>query len=140
MALGFGVALLASSASAPAQSSSTTGKITVQSKSVALGIGVSWGDGVLTYHGKKYPFTIEGLSVVDLGISKVNATGTVKNLKKVEDFTGNYVAAQAGAAVAGGAGTAVLKNQNGVEITVKATSQGVKLTVGGSGVDVKLKQ
>ena len=140
MALGFGLALLASSAPAPAQSSSTTGKITVQSKSVALGVGVSWGDGVLTYRGKKYPFTVEGLSVVDLGISRVSATGTVKNLKKLEDFTGNYVAAQAGAAVAGGAGTAVLKNQNGVEITVKATSQGVKLTVGGSGVDVKLKQ
>jgi len=77
---------------------------------------------------------------VDLGISKVSATGTVKNLKQVEDFSGNYVAAQAGAAVAGGAGTAVLKNQNGVEIAAKATTQGVKLTVGGSGVDVKLKQ
>ena len=72
-------------------------------------VGVSWGDGVLTYHGKKYPFEIQGLSVVDLGISKVSATGTVKNLKKLEDFAGTYVAAQAGAAVAGGAGTAVLK-------------------------------
>jgi hypothetical protein len=51
---------------APAQTD-TKGKVTLESKSVALGVGVSWGDGVLEYRGKKYPFTIDGLSVLDLG-------------------------------------------------------------------------
>src|SRR5437899_4061987 len=77
----------------------TSGKVALESKSVALGVGVSWGDGVLEYKGKKYPFTVEGLSVVDLGVAKVSARGDVKNLKKVEDFAGTYVAAGAGGAI-----------------------------------------
>ena len=72
------------------------GKVTLESKSVAIGIGVSWGDGILEYKGKKYPFTVEGLSVVDLGVSKVSARGDVHNLAKVQDFEGTYTAAGAG--------------------------------------------
>ena len=117
----------------------TTGKVTLQSKSVAVGVGVSWGDGVLEYRGKKYPFTIDGLSVVDLGVAKVSARGDVKNLTKVEDFSGNYTAAGAGGALGGGAGAAIMKNQNGVEMSLVATTQGVKLALAGAGVSVKLK-
>jgi len=117
-----------------------TGKVTLESKSVAIGIGVSWGDGVLEYQGKKYPFTVNGLSVLDLGISKVTARGDVAKLKKVEDFSGNYVAAGAGVTVGGGASAVALKNQNGVEITLTATTQGVKLALATGGVDIKLKQ
>ena len=117
-----------------------TGKVTLESKSVAVGIGVSWGDGVLEYQGKKYPFTVNGLSVLDLGISKVTARGDVAKLKKVEDFSGNYVAAGAGVTVGGGASAVALKNQNGVEITLTATTQGVKLALATGGVDIKLKQ
>src|SRR5262245_35832731 len=114
--VGFGVATVVFPIATARSQSATTGKVTLASKSVAVGVGVSWGDGVLEYQGKKYPFTVTGLSVVDLGVSKVSARGEVKNLKKVEDFTGNYVAAGAGAAVGGGAGAAALKNQNGVEM------------------------
>jgi len=117
-----------------------TGKVTLESKSVAIGIGVSWGDGVLEYQGKKYPFTVNGLSVLDLGISKVTARGDVTKLKKVEDFSGNYVAAGAGVTVGGGASAIALKNQNGVEMTLTATTQGVKLALATAGVDIKLKQ
>jgi len=118
----------------------TSGKVSLESKSVAVGVGVSWGDGILEYQGKKYPFTVQGLSVVDLGVSKVSARGDVKSLKKVEDFAGTYTAAGAGAAVGGGAGVAVLKNQNGVEMKLTATTQGVKFALAGAGVDVKLKK
>src|SRR5262245_12287516 len=135
----FLVSLVAGTSSISAQGA-TTGKVTLESKSVALGVGVSWGDGTLEFRGKKYPFTVEGLSVVDLGVSKVSARGDVKNLKKVEDFAGNYTAAGAGAAVGGGAGVAVLKNQNGVEMSLTATTQGVKFALAGAGVSVKLKQ
>ncbi len=117
----------------------TSGKVALESKSVALGVGVSWGDGILEYKGKKYPFTVEGLSVVDLGVAKVSARGDVKNLKKVEDFAGTYVAAGAGGAVGGGVAAAALKNQNGVEMNLTATTQGVKLALAAAGVTVKLK-
>ena len=135
----FLVSLVAGTAAVSAQGA-TTGKVMLESKSVAIGVGVSWGDGVLEFRGKKYPFTVEGLSVVDLGVSKVSARGDVKNLKKVEDFEGNYTAAGAGAAVGGGAGVAALKNQNGVEMSLTATTQGVKFALAGAGVSVKLKK
>ena len=135
----FLVSLVAGTSSISAQGA-TTGKVSLESKSVAIGVGVSWGDGVLEYQGKKYPFTVEGLSVIDLGVSKVSASGDVKNLKKVEDFAGNYTAAGAGAAVGGGAGAAAMKNQNGVEMNLVATTQGVKLTLAAAGVSIKFKQ
>ena len=100
--LGLGLAFLA----AASAQSETSGTITLEGKSIAAGVGVSWGDGVLEYRGHKYPFTIEGLSVLDLGVSNVSARGKVQNLKKVEDFNGDYVLAAAGGAVGGGAGVA----------------------------------
>jgi len=118
----------------------TSGTVTIESKSVAVGVGVSWGDGVLQYRGRKYPFTVSGLSVVDLGIAKVSARGDVRNLSKLEDFSGNFTAVGAGATVGGGASIALLKNQQGVEMTLTATTQGVKFALAGAGVEVKLKK
>ena len=135
----FAVSLVAGTSAIWAQGS-TTGKVTLASKSVAVGVGVSWGDGVLEYRGKKYPFTVEGLSVVDLGVSKINARGNVKNLKKLDDFAGNYTAAAAGGTLGGGAGVAALKNQNGVEMDLTATTKGVKFALAGAGVTITLKK
>jgi len=134
-----------SSTSAPppatsmAAAGSDTGTVSLQSKSVAVGIGVSWGDGTLVYRGNRYAFSVDGLSVLDLGVSSVSATGNVANLKRLEDFSGNYVQAAAGAVVGGGAGAAVLRNQNGVEIALTATAQGVRLAIAGSVINIKLK-
>ena len=138
-ALGLGFACLVTTATVPAQSD-TSGTVSIESKSVALGVGVSWGDGTLTYRGKQHKFSVEGLSVVDLGVSRVSAKGEVNDLKKLEDFSGNYAAAGAGAAVGGGAGVVALTNQNGVKMKLQATAQGVRLTAAGAGISVKLKE
>jgi hypothetical protein len=116
-----------------------SGTVTIDSKSVALVVGVTWGDGKLSYAGKTYPFTVKGLSVVDLGVSKVSARGKVYHLQKVEDFSGTYAAAQAGAAVGGGMSVVALKNQNGVVMELSSTQTGVKLTLAGEGIEIKLK-
>ena len=116
-----------------------SGTVTIESKSVALGVGVSWGDGKLRYKGKTYSFSVKGLSVVDLGVSKVSAKGKVYHLDKAEDFSGNYAAAQAGAAVGGGMSVVALKNQNGVVMELTSTQTGVKLTLAGDGIDIMLK-
>jgi hypothetical protein len=133
------VAVIAGMSTIGAQEN-TSGTVTLESKSVAVGVGVSWGDGVLEYRGAKYPFTVSGLSVVDVGVSKVTARGEVRNLRRVEDFSGNFVGAGTGAAVGGGAGVAALTNQQGVEMTLTATTQGVKFAFAGGGVEVKLKK
>ena len=113
-----------------------SGTVKIESTSVALGIGVTWGKGELTYRGETYAFSVTGLSVVDLGIASVTATGEVFNLEKLEDFTGNYVAGQAGAAVGGGASATRMRNQNGVVISMTATQTGAKLTLAAEGVQI----
>ena len=116
-----------------------SGTVTIESKSVALGVGVSWGDGKLNYGGKTHNFSVKGLSVVDVGVSKVSARGKVFNLNKLEDFAGTFAAAQAGAAVGGGMSAVVLRNQNGVVLELTSTQTGVKFTLAGEGIEVKLK-
>jgi hypothetical protein len=106
---------------------------------VRAGIGVSWGDGTLMYEGKPHTFTLSGLSVIDLGMSKIAAKGNVFNLRKLEDFAGTYAAAEAGATLGDGAGSVVMKSQHGVLIRVTSATQGVQLTLAAKGVDIRLK-
>ena len=132
-------AALAVAFATPSFAADPVGKIRIESTSVALGIGVTWGDGVLTYEGKEYHFSVSGLSVVDLGIASVTAEGEVYNLDKIEDFEGNYVAGEAGAVVGGGASIAEMKNQHGVVIKLDSTQTGAKLTLAAEGVNIDLK-
>ena len=113
--------------------------VKLQSRSVALGAGVSWGGGALTYQGKDYPISISGLSLLDLGVSNVSATGKVYFLKQVSDFSGNYFATQATFALAGGGGELVMANGNGVFVALQSEQTGTQLTLGASGVGLKLK-
>jgi hypothetical protein len=121
-----------------ATTGATTGTITFTGGAVALGVGYQWGSGVLTYGGVDYPFKATGISVVDVGAAKVSGTGRVSGLRKLSDFNGNYVAATAGAALAGGGSASVMRNQNGVTIDGISTSQGARLTFAPSGVDITL--
>jgi hypothetical protein len=109
-------------------------------KSVAAGIGFSWGKGTLHYKGKDYPVSVKGLALGKVGISGVTASGQIYNLKKLEDFDGNYTAAGAGMTLAGGGSAIAMKNQNGVRVVLHATTRGVDLTIGGAGVDMAIKK
>jgi len=107
---------------------------------VAVGIGWSWGEGVLTYKGQKCPVTVQGLSVIDVGITKATAFGKVYGLKNLEDFNGNYTAATAEGTLGGGAGASTMKNQNGVVIDLFTTTQGINLKLAPSGVKLMIKK
>ena len=120
--------------------SATSGTIKLSGGSAAAGVGLSWSSGTLTYQGKSHPITVNGLDIGTVGISHVTASGTVTNLEKLEDFDGNYTAVGAGATIAGGGGAVTMKNQNGVVVTLKATTRGLKFTLGASGVSMALKQ
>jgi hypothetical protein len=114
--------------------------MTLSAKSLAAGAGYSWGGGKLMYEGKTYDVTIDGLTVGAAGISSITASGNVYDLKKLEDFDGNYTAVAAGSAIAGGGGALTMQNQNGVQVTLKATTRGVDLTLGVSGVKLAIKK
>jgi hypothetical protein len=106
--------------------------------SIAAGIGLSWGGGTLTYKGKDYEVEVKGLSVGDVGISKIEANGSVYNLKKLEDFDGNFTAASAGLTVAGGASATAMRNQNGVVVELVSTTKGLKFTLAAAGVSMRV--
>ena len=133
------VAVFAVNAAA-AEGKKPSGKVSIESRSIAAGIGVTWGDGKLNFQGKEYPFSIDGLTLVDFGISKASAAGEVYDLTDLSKFDGTYVAAEAGFALAGGMGGMVLRNQNGVVMHIHSVTKGAKLQLGTSGLTVKLKK
>jgi hypothetical protein len=132
--------LLALSGLAAAQDKEPDAYLELSEGSVALGIGYSWGNGTLTYQGKKYPVEVKGLSVIDVGVTKATAFGKVYGLKKLEDFNGNYTAATAEGTLGGGAGATKMKNQQGVVIDLFTTTKGLNLKLAPSGISLKLKQ
>jgi hypothetical protein len=105
---------------------------------VAAGIGYTWGHGEITYQGASHKIRISGISIVDVGIVNMSASGNVYHLAKLEDLNGNYVAASAGLTIAGGGDAVVLKNEHGVFIKLLSTDQGIRFNLAGSGVNVKL--
>jgi hypothetical protein len=117
------------------ESATPSGKVSIQSRSIAAGIGVTWGDGKLSFKGKDYPFSIDGLSLVDWGISS-----EVYNLTDVAKFAGTYVAAEAGLTLAGGMSGMILRNSDGVIMRIRSTSRGARLQLGTSGLTIRLKQ
>jgi hypothetical protein len=142
-ALGVGALAGCTSQPAPppstvANAGATDGTVTFTGGAVALGVGFQWGSGTLTYQGRQYPFRMDGLSVIDVGVTRVTGSGTVHNLRQVADFSGNYVSVSAGATLAGGGSVSSLRNQNGVVIDGISTAQGVRLTLAPGGVNITL--
>jgi hypothetical protein len=84
------------------------------STSVAVGIGISWGEGTLSFEGTSHPFSVRGLSLLDIGASVTEGLGEVYNLENLADFEGTYVAVEAAGAAGIGNSATVMRNQNGV--------------------------
>jgi hypothetical protein len=115
-----------------------SGTLRLESKSVAVGIGVSWGDGTLYFHDKQYPFSVSGLSVAAVGISRLTAVGEVWGLRDPSQLEGTYYGVDVGVAVGGGGAGIAMRNEKGVYIKLRAAQQGVKLSVASQGTTIKL--
>jgi len=76
--------------------------------------------------------------VGEVGVTRANAVGNVYNLKNLADFDGTYVAGGAGGTVGGGAGISAMKNQNGVTIDLKSTTQGASLKLAAEGLKLSV--
>jgi hypothetical protein len=119
-----------------------SGLVSLKFRSVSVGVGGSSGDGILSYQGKTYPFSISGVGLVDIGVSTFEGSGKVYDLKTLNDFPGNYAAAQAGFAVRGGTGELSMRNGRGVSIVLsggEGKEGGTRLNLGPAGVTIKMK-
>jgi hypothetical protein len=111
--------------------------------SFALGIGVSWGSGTLTYQGKDHRVKVNGLSVGKVGMTGVSAYGEVFNLKHLQDFNGHYSyggAGTRGVTLGGGKAGTLMSNQAGVIIRIASTQKGVDVNATGGGVDMQIQR
>ncbi|MEO3471324.1 hypothetical protein AAFN86_05595 [Roseomonas sp. CAU 1739] len=93
--------------------------------------GAGAGNGTLTFRGQFYPFRMAGTVVGPGGASRINASGNVYGLTRVEDFAGIYTQGTGRR----GLDTAStedlwLQNSAGVIMHLRGTQMGVTLSLG----------
>lgn len=115
-----------------------TASVTVKITNVSLGVAINWGEGVLTFENRNHPFRVRGLGIVGVGGSSIDATGTVFNLDRLEDFEGSWAKID-GAAVLGRASSGGVSLSNGPSVMILTGSQkGARLGAGGGAVRIEL--
>src|SRR5262245_42508671 len=108
------------------------GKVAVVFTKGGFIVGVGGGEGVLVLRGKRYPFTVSGMSVgFTVGASTSKFVGRALNLKGPASIEGSYAVAGAGGAVAAGAGGVQLQNQNGVILQLSGPRVGAEVSAAG---------
>jgi hypothetical protein len=117
-----------------------SGTVTIHQVQVAFIGSGSGGGGTLRFQGRGYQFTLGGLGIGGIGVSRIDATGTVYNLNRLEDFNGVYGQARTGwAAGKSGKGEMWVENPNGVYLRLHAQRKGLALSIGADGMVVHLK-
>ncbi|WP_454620892.1 hypothetical protein [Bradyrhizobium cenepequi] len=117
-----------------------TGQVAVVFTKGGFILGVGGGEGVLILRGKRYPFTVSGMSVgFTIGASTTKLVGRALNLRGPESIEGSYGAVGAGGAIAGGAGGVQLRNNNGVILQLSGPKIGAEVSAAVGGVTIRLK-
>jgi hypothetical protein len=123
----------------PAPSQAQTGTVHVEVTKAGFIVGVGGGRGVLTYQGRRYPFTVGGMSLgATFGASKTQLVGRALNLRHPMDLAGTYSALGGGVALAGGVASVRLQNAKGVVLELQGRKVGLELSVNLSGVEIKM--
>src|SRR5262249_25863488 len=116
------------------------GTVSMVVTSLALVVGAEWGKGILSLaDGTQHRFTVKGIELGGAGVAKAMLHGHVYHLTTVADFTGLYAAGELGFTLAGGEGGMAMRNERGVTIYLVSVEEGIKTTIGGAGVEIKLQ-
>ncbi len=134
------VALLAGVAGISTPSQAETGQVAVVFTKGGFIVGVGGGEGVLVFRGKRYPFTVSGMSVgFTIGASTTKFVGRALNLRGPASIEGTYSTVGAGGAIAAGAGGVQLQNANGVILQLSGPKVGAEVSAAVGGVTIRLK-
>jgi hypothetical protein len=134
------VALLVGAAGINTPSRAETGQVAVVFTKGGFIVGIGGGEGVLVFRGKRYPFTVSGMSVgFTVGASTTKLVGHALNLNGPASIEGSYGAIGAGGAVAAGAGGVQLQNANGVILQLSGPKVGAEVSAAVGGVTIRLK-
>ena len=103
-------------------------------------IGASGGSGTLTFHGRRYPLSIGGLSAgLVFGASQTYLSGRVSHISRPSDVADIYGAGGAGAAVGRGVRGIVLTNEKGAVLELSGRQTGLMVNADLSGLAISLK-
>ena len=135
------ILLLASAANAEDEKLVQAATLDIDQTRVAFMISGNAGGGVLHYRGKDYPFSIGGLGVGGIGVSKLKASGQVYNMTDRMKFAGVYSQLRSGVTMADeSAGNKLwLKNGDGVVLKLQGKSEGLALSLGADAVKISFK-
>ena len=123
----------------PAPSRADTGTVRVVFTKGGFIVGIGGGQGVLTFHGKHYPFTVSGASFgATIGASTTNLVGKALNISSPGDIAGSYSTVGAGGALAAGAGGVQLQDARGVILQLSGAKVGVELSAALGGVTITM--
>jgi hypothetical protein len=115
---------------------------TIYLKIVSAGFifGVTGGDGVLTFGGRRYPLSIGGLSAgLTAGLAGTELVGTVRHLRTAADIQGVYSKFGVNASLPSGSSYQDLANPNGVSMRLQGRQTGFMISVDLSGMTLALK-
>jgi len=98
---------------------------------------------VLRYKDQDYPFTFKATGLfrdIDTKIAAAELSGRVFELKRLEDFSGNYQKVASEDSASGADTRATLKNQKGVVVNLVSAVEGRKFALAREGMDIELKK
>jgi hypothetical protein len=99
------------------------------------------GEGILTFHGKRYAFLATGASIgVTLAASTSILHGTALNISTPSDLVGTYTGVGGGAAaVAAGVSGVRLRNEKGVVLELRGAKLGVEVSANLALITITMK-
>ena len=130
----------AGAASVASAAHADSGTIRFAVYKAAFFVGGSGGEGTLTFHGRRYPISVGGISGgLAFGVSKTYFRGTVRHISRVRDATGVYGAAGGGGALGKGAQVIVMTNDRGAQPELTGRQVGLQVNADLSGMAISLK-
>jgi len=136
----FGAAFSAATSDSGIEASQPAVSIWLEGGVTPAGAGFVWGRGEINFQGKNHAFRLSGLSIANVGAASISAAGSVVHLRKLSDFSGNYLTSRAGSIGADSGLATYLKNERGVVIQLLATDAGQRINVPVNSVRVRLKR
>jgi len=117
-----------------------SGSVMAVFSKAGLVAGFGSGNGILTFHGKRYRFDVTGIGVgATAGASATRFVGTVENLDRPQDLSGTYSAIGGGAAIGAGVGRVRLQNDRGVTLLLRGVKFGIELTANFGSVEITMR-
>jgi hypothetical protein len=107
---------------------------------VGLVAAVGSGEGVLTFHGKRYGFLVAGASIgPTLALSTNVLHGTALNISTPNDLAGTYTGLGGGAAVTAGVSGVRLRNEKGVVLELRGAKFGMEVSANLALITITMK-